>query len=217
MQSSIKCKIFQEGISSLAAGILIALGGTVFLVCKDMNDLISYFAGVLLFSTALFCICTKGYALFTGRVGYLIDSHKSTDILRLSVILVGNILMAIFMGMIISTTLPGVQNVAIQICNNKLGQSLLSAILRGFLCGILVHLAVDIYKQSKSIVGIFTCVPLFILCGFEHSIADVFYFSVAMLEAWEPVLYILLVIIGNGLGALLTSLLSRLSRNGGVA
>lgn len=57
-------------LSSVCAGVLISIGGCVFLACKNR------YVGAVLFSVALLCICLKGYALYTGRVGYIIESHK---------------------------------------------------------------------------------------------------------------------------------------------
>ena len=51
--------------SGIAAGICICLGGAVFLAVEKR------IVGAVLFSVALLCICMKGYALFTGKVGFL--------------------------------------------------------------------------------------------------------------------------------------------------
>ena len=51
--------------SGICAGILISIGGSVFLSCENK------IVGALLFTVALLCICYKGYSLFTGKVGYL--------------------------------------------------------------------------------------------------------------------------------------------------
>jgi formate/nitrite transporter FocA (FNT family) len=51
---------------------------------------------------------------------------------------------------------------------------------------------------------VFTCVPAFILCGFEHSVADMFYFAASSaysLYSVKGIVYILLVSLGNLIGA----------------
>ena len=50
----------------LAAGILIGIGGTVFLACENK------IVGAVLFSVALLCICLRGYALYTGKIGFIV-------------------------------------------------------------------------------------------------------------------------------------------------
>ena len=68
--------------------------------------------------------------------------------------------------------------------------------------------------------GIFLCVPVFILCGFEHSIADMYYFFLAKGISWvvsPSIGTILLYSLGNVLGALFLPLIqmgcSRLEKN----
>ena len=63
--------------ASISAGILIAIGGSVFLACDNR------YIGSLLFSVALLCICYLGYYLFTGKIGYLTEDHSPGNILRL--------------------------------------------------------------------------------------------------------------------------------------
>ena len=57
-------------IDGIKAGIMIAIGGSVFLACENR------YIGAILFSVALLCICLKGYSLFTGKVGYLPENHS---------------------------------------------------------------------------------------------------------------------------------------------
>ena len=51
------------------AGILIGIGGSVYLACDNK------YVGAVLFSVALLCICMRGFALFTGKVGFIVASH----------------------------------------------------------------------------------------------------------------------------------------------
>ena len=132
-------------------------------------------AGAILFAVALLSICMLGLFLFTGKVGYIVEDHSKNAVLALLCGLGGN-----FIG----ATLFGVLFLAI-------------------MCGILMYTAVHIYKCTKSIAGIVFCVPVFILCAFEHSIADMFYFAVARAFTFEYLLFIVIVIIGNALGGML--------------
>ena len=80
-----------------------------------------------------------------------------------------------------------------------------------------MYLAVSIYKEIKSVMGILFCVPVFILAGFEHSIANMFYFAASEFVSLEAFGYIWLVILGNSVGGLLMPMLSLLGgqKNGG--
>ena len=52
-------------------------------------------------------------------------------------------------------------------------------------------------------VGIFMCVTVFILCGFEHCVANMFYFSVASAWTWKTLLYVLIMVLGNSVGSII--------------
>ena len=87
-------------LSSICAGVLISIGGCVFLACENR------YVGSVLFSVALLCICLKGYALYTGRVGYIIESHKKSDFAALAVILIGNLITTFLLGMLVRVSIP---------------------------------------------------------------------------------------------------------------
>ena len=75
-------------------------------------------------------------------------------------------------------------------------------------CGVLMFIAVYVYKENKSIVAIIFAIPTFILCGFEHSVADIGYFAIANMFSLDIVLFILLVVIGNTIGSMILPYLS---------
>ena len=78
----------------------------------------------------------------------------------------------------------------------------MQTVIRGSFCGILMYAAVWIYREKKTALGILFCIPVFILSGFEHSIADMFYFALAGLFNPRAFVFILLVVLGNSLGGL---------------
>ena len=71
-------------IDGIKAGIMIAIGGSVFLSCE------SRYVGAVLFSVALLSICLKGYSLFTGKVGYIPEKHDKEAVRVLLLGLLGN-------------------------------------------------------------------------------------------------------------------------------
>lgn len=149
-------------LSSVCAGVLISIGGCVFLACENR------YVGAVLFSVALLCICLKGYALYTGRVGYIIESHKKSDFAALAVILIGNLITTFLLGMLVRVSMPQLGETAAAICSGKLTQAFWQTLVRAFFCGILMYLAVSTYKEKNTVLGILFCVPVFILSGFEH-------------------------------------------------
>lgn len=191
-------KTFRE---SLCAGILITIGGTVFLSCENKT------VGAVLFSVALLCICYKSYYLFTGKIGYIVEKHTKQDFLNLDIGLFGNLAATFFLGMLLRTVLPNIGEKAAEMCSAKLAQFPLYTFIRGFFCGIMMYLAVSIYKEKNSVLGILFCVPVFILCGFEHSIADMFYLGASGIFSVKIILFTALVVAGNTFGAIVLPLL----------
>ena len=152
---------------------------------------------------ALLCICLKGYALYTGRVGYIIESHKKSDFAALAVILIGNLITTFLLGMFVRVSMPQLGETAAAICSGKLAQAFWQTLVRAFFCGILMYLAVSTYKEKNTVLGILFCVPVFILSGFEHSIADMFYLGASGIFSLSAALFMLAVVIGNSLGGML--------------
>ena len=82
------------------------------------------------------------------------------------------------------------------------------------MCGVLIFLSVDYYKKFSSIIGIVFAIPIFVLCGFDHAVADAFYVGVAGEINEIPVLFLLTVAVGNIAGSTLMRFLLYLSEKG---
>ena len=198
--------MLKKTLSGVSAGICICLGGSVFLACENR------IVGAVLFSVALLCICMKGYALFTGKVGYVPEAHDKEAVTVLLLALLGNTIATVAGGYLIALCLPKLKAAAETVCQAKLGQQWWETLIRGTFCGILMYLAVSIYRDNKTPLGILFCIPVFILSGFEHSIADIFYFGASGIISLEAFVFIWLVIIGNSIGGMLLPLLNGLWR-----
>ena len=194
-------------LEGVLAGILISLGGAVFLACYAHAPYGKYI-GAMLFPLALVCICMRGYALYTGKIGLVYEKHTKDDISTLLLCLLGNAIGTIACGYLIAYALPNIKETAISLCTGKLAQAeggklYLIGFLRAVLCGILVFLSVDIYRNNKSVLGVMLCIPAFILSGYEHSIADMFYFAASGIASWQAFGYLMMIILGNSVGGLL--------------
>lgn len=187
---------------SLCAGLLISVGGCAYLSCESKP------VGAVLFSTALLCICFLDYYLFTGKVGYLTESHTKSDFLHLLVGLAGNLLCAFAVGVLMRALLPQAAVKAEDLFRQKLSQTWYATFGLGVFCGIMVYLAGEIYRRNKTPLGVLFCIPVFVLCGFEHSVADLFYWGISGTFCPEAVPFLLLVIAGNTVGGLLLPLLA---------
>ena len=178
-------------LESIAAGFAIGLGGCAFLAAENK------YLGAFLFSLGLLAVCGLHFKLYTGMVSY----HNNSAAL-LAVVLIGNWIGAWICGTLFAFAKPLHVGVAKDICRAKLGESW-RVIILGFFCNILIYLAVEGYKR-KMYVLLILCVMGFILSGFEHCIANMFYFTVANIFAPG---YIVLNILGNTLGGITIRLL----------
>lgn len=187
-------------LRALLTGFAIGIGGTVFLSCDNKN------LGAFLFGTGLFVILSFGFNLFTGKVGYAVE-NKPSYILDLVIIWLGNLAGTVIMGgMILCTRIKGIGEKAADICAVKFNDDLLSIFILAIFCGMLMFIAADGYKKIQNPVGqmlaVFLPVIVFILSGFEHCIANMFYFTVARVWSANTVLYLLVMTAGNAVGGM---------------
>lgn len=185
---------------SIAAGVVIGIGSTVYLSCSDK------LVGALFFTIGLFVICAFGLNLFTGRIGYVIERKNFFECLK---IWLGNFAGCILSVIPIRLVRPELSATASKLVEAKLEQGYLVSIVLAIFCGILMYVAVENFRKNKSdigkYIGIFLCVPVFILCGFEHSIADVCYFLFSINSAGEilsALMFVVIVSIFNGIGSI---------------
>ena len=199
-------KTFTGGI---LAGISISLGGTVFLLCD------SKIVGALFFTVGLFCVCVFGFNLFTGKVCYVFDNDLKYA-LMLPVIWLGNLVGALFTAFIEKFTrlAPALTEKAASVCETKLSQGLLSAFILAFLCDIMIYIAVEGYKSAQHEIGkylaIFFGVTVFVICGFEHCVANMYYFTIGNAWSWNAALYMLVMTLGNAVGGVFIPLLRKI-------
>ena len=198
-----------KGISRIAngllAGIMISIGGSVFLACLGESRI----AAAFFFTIALLCICIKGYSLYTGKIGFIPEKHDREAFSILLWGLLGNVIATVLCGLAVRYAIPNLEAVAVTACAGKLTQAWWQTLIRGTFCGILMYIAVSIYRDKQTVSGILFCVPVFILSGFEHSIANMFYFAVSGdFFTVRGVIYLALVVLGNSLGAMMMPLLA---------
>ena len=179
--------------SGIVAGLLISIGGAVFLSCQDKV------VGSVAFTIGLLGVCYYGANLYTGRIGYLFDKHDKDGLTDLVFGLIGNLIATTLCGLLLQGTKG---EAAAPLCAAKLAQAPLETVIRGAFCGILVYVAVNLFRDKKTPLGILIGIPVFILSGFEHSIADAFYFAAAGDFSGKAIVFILLVVLGNSIGAL---------------
>ena len=106
-----------------------------------------------------------------------------------------------------SRIFAGIEVRVSEIAAMKLADELFSVFILAIFCGILMFIAVDCYRNAQGstirFIGIFVPVMVFILSGFEHVIANMFYFSLAGVWSFECLRAILVMTLGNAVGGML--------------
>ena len=134
-----------------------------------------------------------GQNLFTGKCGFFLSDKIPFK--NLFLILLVNLLAGYLMGVFFSFCDKDVVSNALLKVNSW--DISFAFFLKSILCGIIMYIAVYMYKKGTPL-GIIFGIPLFIFCGFQHCIANVITLGVACTFHFS----LLLCIIGNFLGSL---------------
>lgn len=199
-------------LMAAAAGLSIAVGGIVYL------SLDNKILGSLMFTVGLYAIVLNGLYLYTGKIGYLVNQEKKKDYLLLLLFTwLGNLAgTALGAFMVLHSRIRGISEKVEAVCETKLADSVFSIFLLAVFCGILMYIAVDGFKEKGNPLILFLCVSVFILCGFEHCVANMFYFTLAGAWSFKTVAYLLIMTLGNSVGGMLIPAVKKVCEPGAV-
>ena len=177
--------------------------------------------GSLLFSLGMFVILAFEMKLFTGLVPK-IPHISPKSYWQLPVCLIGNFIGVYIVYLLVSQTViaNNVIPTGTALISSKLALDnwAISAVSSGILCGILITLSVlsvdHSHKKGLSAnVGVMFPIIVFVFCGFDHSIANMFYFYCLGELSWQVVGYIALTILGNLIGGIILPLVLKMRDN----
>lgn len=201
-------------IFAIYSGLIIGFGGIVYLSVQPAA------LGAFLFCIGLLTIVLFNFNLFTGKVIYLVINPPSY-LITLAVIWVGNFIGTFCTATAVKfTKIYDNLNRVNQIVDGKLHDNLLSAFILAVFCGVMMFVAVDAQQDNvtsspilKSC-AVFLPIVVFILSGFNHIVADMFFISLAGKWSLEAIPYAIVVTFGNACGSVLFSFGKyRLARN----
>ena len=174
---------------SFFAGILIGLGATGFLALGGLP-------GAIIFAFGLICVVLSGTLLYTGRAGMM--PLRETG--ELSQIWFFNVIACALIGLVVMSLGGEPVERARSVVAWRLSQGPWKSFLRAVCCGLIIDIAVWMYRTTKNMLPVLYGVPLFIVCGFYHSIADVVYLVAAW--QWSPAIlwFYPVIVIGNYVG-----------------
>ena len=201
-------KNMQVIVSAFLGGVLTALAGMANLLLHDTQPI----AAALLFGVMLLAVTMLNLHLLTAKAGYLLwDSGMiRTRAVHPLFTFCGNVIGAAATGELLRFAYTS-RGFAKELVNGRFSSSVGSAAVGAVLCGVLMFVGVHAYRRSRGGIG-GTLVTLgagaaIVLCNFTHSITDIFYMSFRHVYNGRAAAVLLIGIIGNVIGALLTALL----------
>ena len=183
--------------SAFMSGICIGIAGFGFLSLKSSGE---FLAGCIIFAFALISVISYKLRLYTGLAGFF----GRTEFGLLVKVLLGNIIGCATMGAFTRLSPMPLQETAQALLQSRLDLGLVNGGLLAIGCGFIMTTAVTFARQGNNLPMLFG-VPLFIVCGFPHCIADAYFYSCAPLEYWSANLSSILpiygvIVLGNFVG-----------------
>ena len=184
--------------SAIFAGVFIGVAGFGFLTAGIQTAYGSLFGSVL-FALGLLAIVGYKLKLFTGTAGF-ISKNEIGDLL---VILLGNIIGCFLLGQLtrFSPMADAIQMAAYNIMNTRIQTGAIGCGLLSIGCGLLMTTSVN-FAREKNFLPLIFGVPLFIVCGFPHCVADAFYYLTVSMSDWTLQLKSVYIatVLGNAIG-----------------
>ncbi len=176
----------KTGIDSIFAGLMISIGAIIYLSCPNR------IVGAFLFSVGLITIMEFGFKLYTGVIGFV----RTFDQTARAIFTLGwNTVGCLFIHLVPVTG-------ANAVWESRLDTPIITVFAKAFICGILIFLCVS----KKDTITTMVAISAFILCGAEHSVADICFMFAAKDITAKGLLFILIVAVGNAAGSLSVSL-----------
>ena len=200
--------ISKNFVLAFLAGFVIALGCLINLISQ--NPVV----GAVFFTTGLFLVLTRGYDLFTGKVAYIADNGYKYS-LNLILMWFGNLAGAFTLAMMtrFSALYNKISEKSTTVVETKLTQTHLSVFILAILCGVIIFLAVENFKNNQhefgKYLGLVFLIPLFIICGFEHCVANMYYCVVTNGHWVDKIIFLIISTLGNTTGSLICNALKK--------
>lgn len=205
-------------IKGILAGIAISLGGWL---CLRANAVLeNNFVGSFIFATGLILIVNFDFYLYTGRICYLFDNKDPKNWIHLLLGLLGNVMGCIVMGLSMRASFKD----SLDVLFNNLDAMIVSKLdavwyvtaIKSFLCGMLVYLAVEGFKKIENNFGKYVvlvlCIGGFVFAGYEHCVANMFYYALGDSYTVKTLITLLLCILFNSIGGLFIPILNILMK-----
>lgn len=179
--------------SSLLAGFCIGIAGFGYLAEKSI-------VGAVLFAFGLLTVVHYGLKLYTGTAGFI----KRGEVGTLFLILLANIIGCLVVSMLVRCSPMPLQDTAKNILEGRLAIGPIRGGVLAIGCGFIMTTAVTFARKGQNLPLLFG-VPLFIMCGFPHCVADAFYYLCVPLDYLmdnisQILVFYVSIVLGNFIG-----------------
>lgn len=179
--------------SSVLAGICIGIAGYGYLAEKSI-------IGAVLFAFGLLTVVHYALKLYTGTAGFI----KKGEVGQLLLILGGNLAGCLLVALMVRCSPMPLQETAQKILEGRLAMGALRGGVLAIGCGFIMTTAVTFARQGKNLPLLFG-VPLFIMCGFPHCVADAFYYLCVPVDflaanGLDILIFYVSIVLGNFVG-----------------
>ena len=186
--------------SAIMAGICIGIAGFGYLAVGGI-------VGAVTFAFGLLAVVHYRLKLYTGTAGFFAKG----ELLQLCTILAMNIVGCLLVALLARMSPMPLQEAAQHILEGRLNAGIVQSGVLAIGCGFIMTTAVKWGREGKFLPLLFG-VPLFIICGFPHCVADAFYYLCVPVEyltanAGQVLLLYASIVLGNFIGCNLYRLL----------
>ena len=201
-------------VASVFGGIMVGVGGVgLLLSAAAFEGATGKLVGAVIFCLAMFVVTTFGLYLVTGLSTRIITMGVK-NWWSLPVSLFFNVIGIGICAVLVEFSHTNVKDAAISVMQTKLCDEgwALHAVCSGVLCGILIGLSVFLCKYTakkhlSATVGVVFPVFVFVFCGFDNSLANVYYMFACGEITFVAIAYCFLTLIGNLIGGVMVSVL----------
>ena len=186
--------------SAIMAGICIGIAGFGYLAVGGI-------VGAVTFAFGLLAVVHYRLKLYTGTAGFFAKG----ELLQLCTILAMNIVGCLLVALMARMSPMPLQEAAQHILEGRLNAGIVQSGVLAIGCGFIMTTAVKWGREGKFLPLLFG-VPLFIICGYPHCVADAFYYLCVPLDyltanAGQVLLLYAAIVLGNFIGCNLYRLL----------
>ena len=189
--------------AAIMAGITIGIAGWGYLATYSI-------IGAVLFAFGLLTVVSYKMKLYTGTAGFVEFKNKDNKIqiakplTELFIVLGGNIIGCLLVGLLARLSPLELTATAQKILEGRLSVGPISGGLLAIGCGFIMTTAVTFARKGQNLPLIFG-VPLFIVCGFPHCVADAFYyltvpFDFILANLSDVLVFYVSIVLGNFIG-----------------